>query len=612
VCHTLASDEVISGESGLFSGKDWMKNIFIIVTVFEFVLIAHSIADTLTVGDDEPADYTSIQEAIDASSDGDVVFIYSGNYFEQYINPHGKRIQIKGEVSSDWSPLVTIDSQENGLVVVCNSGENGNTQFQNLILKNGFNSLTGGGMVCMYSSPSLTNCVFVNNRANIAGGGLALMLNSSPVLNDCDFKGNTASFGGAVYADSTSNPLIYNCNFCENSSPQIEGLYQDGGWNSIEELCITTCDSDVNNDGEVGVEDLLSVIDGWGVCGASPRRSTGECSGESILDRQQESDIRVATWNVLHDNPGFHPATGGSELLPYIRVLRAIDADVIVFNEITRDEDVLALPEWLNEHIRPGIWQVHDGMPTGDRTVIASHFPMQMLAEDTVPPGAWQTNGVDGRGVTLALIDCPDEYWQVDLYLLGVHMKCCSSGEDERQLTANAIANWLGDARTEGDEIDLQQDTPMIILGDMNFYSEGSQPEITIITGDITDEKTYGPDIKGDWDESNMADPLPLDPITGNSFTLWDWKNRTDRFIVTDSVIDIGNSFILNTTTLPENELIANCLEALDTTENRTSDHLPVVVDFREPFNCENDLTNDGVIDVIDLLIVIDGWGPCP
>jgi hypothetical protein len=104
---------------------------------------------------------------------------------------------------------------------------------------------------------------------------------------------------------------------------------------------------------------------------------------------------------------------------------------------------------------------------------------------------------------------------------------------------------------------------------------------------------------------------MPVDPMTGDLWTIWNYKSRIDRFMVTDSVSETGNTFILNTMTLTQEELDANGLEASDTHDTVTSDHLPVVVDFRDPAHCTADLNNDGVIDVSDLLIVIGNWGAC-
>ena len=96
------------------------------------------------------------------------------------------------------------------------------------------------------------------------------------------------------------------------------------------------------------------------------------------------------------------------------------------------------------------------------------------------------------------------------------------SEDASRQDSADAIANWLGDARgvtrPSGDNVTLPPDTPMINLGDFNLVG-GPQPENTLITGDIQDEGTYGPDVKGDSNSTMWAVVLPF---AGRSFqTHW-------------------------------------------------------------------------------------------
>jgi pectin methylesterase-like acyl-CoA thioesterase len=74
----------------------------IICTLLILVMIPFSVASietvgkTITVDDDGEADYTNIQDAIDAASDGDTVFVYSGTYHE-HINIKSKSIILQGE-----------------------------------------------------------------------------------------------------------------------------------------------------------------------------------------------------------------------------------------------------------------------------------------------------------------------------------------------------------------------------------------------------------------------------------------------------------------------------------------------------------------------------------
>ena len=70
-------------------------------------LAGTSFAATINV----PGDHATIQGAINASSDGDVVAIASGTYHEANLNPNGKAITI-GSASGDLD--VTIDAQQGG------------------------------------------------------------------------------------------------------------------------------------------------------------------------------------------------------------------------------------------------------------------------------------------------------------------------------------------------------------------------------------------------------------------------------------------------------------------------------------------------------------------
>jgi len=102
------------------------------------------------------------------------------------------------------------------------------------------------------------------------------------------------------------------------------------------------------------------------------------------------------------------------------------------------------------------------------------------------------------------------------------------------------------------------------------------------MTGDIQDTATFGPPIKPDWDETDLAEALPLDPFTMrfqtfNAFTPSP-NSWLDRFYYTDSVLEVSQGFILNTFNLPTDVLAALDLRSTDT--SIASDHLPLVVDF--------------------------------
>jgi endonuclease/exonuclease/phosphatase family metal-dependent hydrolase len=295
--------------------------------------------------------------------------------------------------------------------------------------------------------------------------------------------------------------------------------------------------------------------------------------------REQPLDVRIVTYNhhgEFIENPSRDAA--------FNRILTALDPDIICFQEFSSAVSESTIANRLSS-VLGGTWYIHFGLYGGMRTVIASRYPLSLTRIDTIPASST-------RGVTIALADLPDADYPVDVYLLGVHLKCCGdpggSEDASRQDSADAIANWLGDARgvsrPSGNNVVLPADTPMVSLGDFNLVG-GPQPENTLITGDIQDEGTYGPDVKGDWDVSDITNLGPVDPFTGDDFT---WQGSAsydpsplDRIFYTDSVVTVANSFILNTDTMTPAALAAAGLQAGDTLPDNSSDHLPVTMDLR-------------------------------
>ena len=105
----------------------------------------------------------------------------------------------------------------------------------------------------------------------------------------------------------------------------------------------------------------------------------------------------------------------------------------------------------------------------------------------------------------------------------------------------------------------------------------------TLLEGRITDEETFGASHRADWDESPLRDVMPYHTTGREAYTWRDDSSsfapgRLDYIVYSDSVLDLGNHFILWTPDLTPDELRAAGLEAMDTLV--ASDHLPLVADF--------------------------------
>lgn len=293
------------------------------------------------------------------------------------------------------------------------------------------------------------------------------------------------------------------------------------------------------------------------------------------LSKARPSDIRVMAYNTARNF-----ISDSTKDALFERILQAVNPDIISFEEI---EDTITTSQMVTRlnSILPtsSTWTVHLGLSDGYiRTVLASRFPQSRQILDTAPPS-------EIRGVNAALVDLPDGVYLTDIYPMAVHLKAYAGGTNtqRRQKACDALAKWFGDLRTPGGAIDLPTSTPALVMGDFNFVDpDPQQPEITLRTGDIVDNATYGPDIKPDWDGSDLLDVTPTDPYTGDPDTYpsgtTNPTSRIDRIYITESVLGVVNAFVLNTQTMTSAQRAAAGLQSGDT--DNASDHLPIVADF--------------------------------
>ncbi len=280
-----------------------------------------------------PADYYTIQEGIDISTDGDTVLVQPNTYYEN-INFNGHNITVGSMFimtgDSNYISQTVIDGNQNGSVVNFDSAEDNTAILNGFIIQNGsgnenyLGTSYGGGIRCNSSDPKLMNLKIINNTADygggiscnfsdpilinihisnnsaVAGGGGMENYSSNPSLNDitisyntaveygggmandfaspilinCIFHNNTSleNVGGGVSNYTTSSPILINCTFYNNSAVIGGGLW-NGGATSTVTNCIfwaDTPDEFFGNISNVSYSNIQGGYEGFGNIESDP------------------------------------------------------------------------------------------------------------------------------------------------------------------------------------------------------------------------------------------------------------------------------------------------------------------------------------------------------
>jgi len=249
----------------------------LLVVVLLLLTPEGSEAATITVDDDGPADYSKIQDAINASIDGDTVFVYSGTYYEHVMVD--KSIDLIGEDRGN----TTIDGSGSGNVVnitkdwvnvtgftITNSGTDGmdagielnNVQncrvFNNNVSKNrngihlssssnntiASNTVSSNYLLTgIYLSSSSNNTIIWNNVSN-KHRGVELTSSSNNTITSNDVSNN--HYGINLFK-SSNNTITYN-----NVSNNVCGIELLSSSNSN----LITCNNVLNNEYSINISDI--------------------------------------------------------------------------------------------------------------------------------------------------------------------------------------------------------------------------------------------------------------------------------------------------------------------------------------------------------------------
>lgn len=297
------------------------------------------------------------------------------------------------------------------------------------------------------------------------------------------------------------------------------------------------------------------------------------------LARASGTDLRVMAWNVSCEQ--FFEREKG-----FIRVLRAIDADILILDEMPADRspaDVLAMLDQLKAASSKR-WQIAYGSSgKGQRTVFALHGTIAPLAEfaflpypvdyraklDTIPLKPAQASAMrQSLDAGVAAFGINAQIGKRRLLLVGVDLQCCGDSDDAWEEQRRIVEAH-------------------VIRGALDQAWDRQQPDAVIVGGDFNAVRGLDPlrPVQGDNDASHRHLAV-AQAMHANGKDHWTWDGRgtpfpskpLDFLLHSDALQNLG-ALVFDPETMSSRQrarigLRRDALLSL-------SEHRPLVVDLR-------------------------------
>lgn len=295
------------------------------------------------------------------------------------------------------------------------------------------------------------------------------------------------------------------------------------------------------------------------------------------IDAPAAADVRILSQNSVNNFDEERSAIFEEDRQPsYRRIIEAVGPDVIAFQEIYSQtaEETEQVVEGTYGRAERWEWA-----KAGQDLVLGSRYPI--VDTHTIPgyedyeSGAFLLDATEALGSRLVVVN--------------MHPPCCNYDANEehparnvqRQRVVDGVAAFLRTLKSGDGPFDVAPETPIAVVGDMNFVGKAQQPT-TLQTGDIVYNEDFGPSEAPDWDGTALLDTNPRQTGAPMHAT---WASvessfppgRLDYAFVTDSVLKVVHEFVLNTATLSEELRAEYNLQSDDTAT--ASDHMAVVID---------------------------------
>ncbi len=209
------------------------RTVGILWMVYQILTGVAAQATTYVVAPDGSGDFPTIQAAVDAVVNGDVIELTAGTFSgpgNRDISFLGKAITIRSQSGHAEDCIVDAGgmpgNEHRGFLFV--SGEGPGSVLAAVTITGGYVGFPGfyakgGGILCEGGSPTIQGCIFTENHATGYGGGLCCHDYASPQILDCLFEANVSEAYGGGLAIVVASPQVERCVFRDNGASERGG-----------------------------------------------------------------------------------------------------------------------------------------------------------------------------------------------------------------------------------------------------------------------------------------------------------------------------------------------------------------------------------------------------